>query len=196
MADIVTQRLRLRRFLLDDIESLFEITSDPNVVRYIGSGEPPSFAETQYAVNRMVEHWQRHGYGRWVVEDNETGEMLGYGGLRNLDGVPELVYLLKKNAWGKGIATEIATACLEFGFSSFGFERVLGITKPENAGSRRVLEKVGMQFQHDSVLYGYDVVVYSCTKEQFATACPITIGDAGCQILDVGESKCQVSGAG
>jgi RimJ/RimL family protein N-acetyltransferase len=130
-----------------------------------------------------------------VVEDKQTGEMLGYGGLRNLDGVPELVYLLKKSAWGKGIATEVATACLDFGFSAFGFETVLGITKPGNIGSRRVLEKVGMQFQHDSVLYGYDVVIYACTRHQFETASTITVRDASSQMLDTSESSYRMSGA-
>ena len=160
MIEIETARLHLRRFTHGDLDDLYPIFSDPEVLTFMKSGEPASRAETEYALSSIIKHWEQHGFGRWAVVDKETGKLIGYGGLRNLDGTPELVYLLARAYWGQGLATEIARAALKWGFEERHFERIVAVTRPNHAASRRVMEKVGMTYERDTRYHDVDVVLY------------------------------------
>lgn len=145
MIELETDRLRLRQFTGDDLDDLARIFANPAVTRFIGvAGETASRKETELALDSMIAHWKKTGFGRWAVVHKEAGKLIGYGGLRSFGDTAELVYLLDQPYWGKGLATELALACLRFGFIRFPFEKIVGLTKPENLRSRRVLEKVGM----------------------------------------------------
>lgn len=159
--EIETARLHLRHFTLGDLDDLYPIFSDPEVLTYMKTGEPASRAETEHALSSIIKHWEQHGFGRWAVVDKETGKLIGYGGLRNLHGTPELVYLLARDYWGRGLATEIARASLKWGFEERHFERIIAVTRPGHTASRRVMEKVGMIYERDTQYYEVDVVLYA-----------------------------------
>lgn len=161
MIEIETARLHLRHFTPGDLDDLYPIFSDPDVLTYMKTGEPASRAETERALSSIIKHWEQHGFGRWAVVDKETGKLIGYGGLRNLEGTPELVYLLARAYWGKGLATEIARASLKWGFEERHFERIVAVTRPNHAASRRIMEKVGMIYEKDARYLDVDVVLYS-----------------------------------
>jgi [ribosomal protein S5]-alanine N-acetyltransferase len=167
MEGIETARLRLRMFTPGDLDDLYPIFSDPDVVKYMNKGEPASREETEYALTSIINHWQQHGCGRWAVVSKETQKLIGYGGLRNFSGKPELVYLLAKSYWGMGLATEIAKACLRWGFEERGFESIIAVTKPDNRASRRVMEKIGMSFDRDDKFQNMDVVFYSISRDAY-----------------------------
>jgi len=160
MTEIETARLHLRRFTPGDLDDLYPIFSDPEVLTYMKTGEPASRAETEYALSSIIKHWEQHGFGRWAVVSKETGKLIGYGGLRNLDGTPELVYLLARDHWGRGLATEIARASLKWGFEERHFERIVAVTRPGHFASRRIMEKVGMIYERDTRYHDVDVVLY------------------------------------
>jgi RimJ/RimL family protein N-acetyltransferase len=167
--EIETSRLRLRPFTPADLEELSAITADPEVVRYIGDGSPLSRDETWRNLSGIINNFARRGYGRWAVVGKAGGALLGYCGLTQLPESPgvELVYLLARGAWGRGIATEASRACLRYGFEELGLERVYALTMPDNLRSRRVLERVGMRFLRDDCYYGYDCVCYAITREEW-----------------------------
>jgi ribosomal-protein-alanine N-acetyltransferase len=165
---IETERAHLRMFRDADLDELTTMFADPEVMRYVGNGEPCDRAEAKRALDSIVAHWERHGFGRWVIEGKETGEFMGYGGLRSLFGTPEVVYHLAKRHWGKGFATEMARAALDFGFNQRGFDRVVAIAKPPNAASIHVMEKLGMHFEMRTSYYGIEVVQYAISREEFA----------------------------
>lgn len=167
MACIETARLRLRMFRPDDLDQLALLFSDPDVVRYVGDGQPVDRQEAERALQSILKHWQTHGFGRWAVEDRHTRDFLGFGGLRSLFGTPEVVYHLAKANWGKGIATELAHAALRFGFEERGFERIVAIARPLNSASIHVMEKLGMQYEMHTSYYDLDVIQYGITREQF-----------------------------
>src|SRR5881394_2500710 len=144
---IETQRLRLRMFEPADVDNLAALFADPDVMRYVGNGLPAARSEAERALTSILNHWQQHGFGRWLVEDKVTREFVGYGGLRSLFGTPEVVYHLAKCHWGKGYATELARASLDFGFNQRHFERIVAIAKPLNAASIHVMKKIGMRFE-------------------------------------------------
>lgn len=148
MLTMETDRLRLRQFTPDDLDDVARLFANPDVMRFMGvAGETHSTAEAEKALLSIIAHWQRHGFGRWAVIHQAHEKLIGYGGLRSFGHNAELVYLLDQPYWGQGLATELATACLKFGFESRRFDEIVALIKPGNAASRRVLEKIGLRYQ-------------------------------------------------
>ena len=170
MPEIETDRLLLRQFKADDLDALAELFADPEVVKYLGSGEPASRAETDAALRSMIAHWERHGFGRWASVYKPTGALIGYGGLRSFHGEPELVYLLGQSYWRHGLATEMARACLKFGFEELAFERVIAMARTQNVRSHRVMERSGMRFERADNSCGMDVVCYGLSRDAYLSA--------------------------
>jgi len=164
---IETARLRLRMFRLDDLDDLAAMFADPEVMRYVADGKPVNREEASKALESIINHWRRHGFGRWAVEDKNTGQFVGFGGLRSLFGKPEVVYHFAKAHWGKGFATELARASLKYGFETHRFERIVAIAKPGNTASIHVMEKLGMRYEKHASYYGIDVIQYAITREEF-----------------------------
>ena len=160
MKEIETDRLLLRQFTMADLDELSPIFGDPEVVRYLGSGKPATRAETERALDTIIQHWERHGFGRWAVVCKRTRQLIGYGGLRNFHGTPELVYLLARRFWGIGLATEIARAALKYGFEELHFEHIMAMACVANTASHHVMEKVGMSFEKRAHIYDMDIVCY------------------------------------
>ncbi len=109
--------------------------------------EPGSIA---YLDKHLV-HWAEHGFGFWMVRHTGTGAMIGLAGLRNLtlDGTAELEagYGFLPAWWGQGLATEMASACIEQGFAHLDFPSIVALVHPDNAASRHVLTKLGFQYE-------------------------------------------------
>ncbi|HWP55311.1 MAG TPA: GNAT family N-acetyltransferase [Pyrinomonadaceae bacterium] len=164
---IETERLRLRMLRDSDLDDLAALFADPDVMRYVGSGQPIERSEAQKALTSIAAHWNRHGFGRWAVEDKNTREFIGYGGLRSLFGTPEVVYHFARQHWGKGLATEVARASLNFGFNVKGFDRIVAIAKPANTASIHVMEKIGMHFERQTSYYDIEVVEYAINSQEF-----------------------------
>jgi len=169
MHEIETARLRLRQFTHADLADLARIVADPLVMKYLGRVPGPlTPAEAAAFLDSMIEHWARHGFGRWAVVEKVGGRLIGCAGLRSHEGGAELVYLLDKDYWGEGRATEIALACLRHGFGVHRFGRIVGFARPANRASRRVMEKAGLRYAGEIVAYGVRVVRYEITREEFA----------------------------
>lgn len=164
---IETVRLRLRMFRQEDLDDLAALFADPDVMRYVADGQPAGREEAHKALDSIIEHWRRHGFGRWAVEDKSTREFVGFGGLRNLFGMPEVVYHFATAHWGKGFATEMAWAGLKYGFETHGFDRIVAVAKPDNAASIHVMEKLGMRFEKQTSYYDIAVVQYAIDREEF-----------------------------
>ena len=167
MPSIETDRLLLRMIRADDLDHLAALLADPDVVKYVGDGKPAGRDEAERALESIIKHWGTHGFGRWAVIEKRSGEFIGFGGLRSLFGTPEVVYHLAKAHWGKGYASELAHASLRFGFEVRGHDRIVAITKPLNAASIHVMNKLGMRFEKNARYYDIDVVQYEITREEF-----------------------------
>jgi RimJ/RimL family protein N-acetyltransferase len=147
-----TERLVLRRFTEADVENLYELDSDPDVMRFINGGKPtPRDVIQNEVLPRFLHYYERFAaYGFWAAIERSTGEFLGWFHFRPAEGKsldePELGYRLRKSAWGKGYATEGARALIRMGFVELGVRRVFATTMTVNRGSRRVMEKAGLKF--------------------------------------------------
>jgi ribosomal-protein-alanine N-acetyltransferase len=157
---ILTDRLRLRALREEDFEALFAVYSDPRVEAWIGSH---SRSEVANELRYHAAHQAQHGWAFWAVEERESGRFLGDCGLQPLEHrgpEVELGYELHPDVWGRGLATEAASAVLAAAFGPLAFHRVVAVVKPHHAASRRVLEKAGMTRAGRRTAYREEMVLY------------------------------------
>jgi RimJ/RimL family protein N-acetyltransferase len=168
--EVETARLRLRPFTLEDLDALWHIATDAEVMRYIGDGHTLTREETRWNLTNLIDAFERRGYGRWAVEKKDGGRLIGYCGFAHgIEEVgAELVYLLARREWGNGIALEAASASLCYGFGTLGFHSIAALTRPDNWRSRRVMERLGMSFERDACYHGYSCVCYRLAREDWS----------------------------
>ena len=185
-----TPRLALRQLTEDDVDNLFDLNSDPEVMRYITGGRPTPREEIrdQIIPFYLAVYDRLDRLGLWAAESAATGEFLGWFHFRagpdtDITNV-ELGYRLRRSAWNQGYATEGSRALISMGFTDLSVERVWAHTMTVNAGSRHVLEKCGLSVVRTIPYEGTDViegaehgeVEYALIKPEWETR---TAGDAG-----------------
>src|SRR5688572_20344050 len=155
-----------------------EINSDPQVAQWLGPIEP---SRTRERIAAWSEHWQRHGFGLWAVDEKARETFIGRVGLvhhedwRASDHDAEIGWTLAADTWGRGYATEAARAALEFA-RELGLRRIVSITLPDNTRSRRVMEKLGLVYQGDAHWRGLDHVWYAIDLQPTRSRCPKGLG--------------------
>jgi ribosomal-protein-alanine N-acetyltransferase len=163
-----TDRLIVRAFVAEDFDRLYALRADEEVARYLGGTE--NLAEkVATRLRYYVEHHARHGYAMGVASLRSSPGMIGWGGLQHLDDGAEIEvgYAFARAHWGRGYATELATAWLRYGFEHLGLERIVAVADPENVASRHVMEKLGMTYEKNIIHYGHDTVYYAVSRERF-----------------------------
>lgn len=172
MREIETVRLKFRRFTPDDLNELSAIRGDPDVMTYIGAGKPESVEQAQTVLNRFLAHWDQYGFGRWATIERETNKLIGWCGLSYLEsnGDVEIGYGFAKSHWGKGLASEAAASILKWGFEDLGLDRIVAVAWPENAVSRRVMERLGMKYVKMASHHRTEVVYYAISREEYLAA--------------------------
>ncbi len=139
---LLTDRLAIRGFELADQRAMRAIYADPLVMAHIDTrGEDPSTWVAAY-----VRHQRERGYGFWAIEERSSGELIGEVGVAPLDGLGpqlELGYLLRRDRWGRGLATEAARACVEAAFGQLQVDELVAIVDVGNDASLRVARRLG-----------------------------------------------------
>ena len=142
-----TQRLTLRRFTLDDLDLHCALTSDPEVMRYVGGVK--TRAETEELLRtRIVAYYDEHpGLGVWATLEKATGACVGMHLINHIQGesLIQVGYSLFPRYWGRGYATEMTMGVLRYGFEQLGLPQINAITDFPNIVSQRVLMKAGLQ---------------------------------------------------
>ncbi len=174
-----TPRLLLRPWTPGDVEALFEILQEPDLLRYFPNPDPPGRDIVETYINRQLAHWKEFGYGHWAVILPEEDQVLGWNGLEFLPelGECEVAYLLSRRVWGRGYATESARAALRFGFERAGLGSIIGLVHPENEASIRVLKKCGLSFVDRINLWRMDLYRYRLGRGVFENLCAATSQD-------------------
>lgn len=170
MVLIETERLILRESVVDDAPDLFEMNSDPEVLKYTGDVAFKSVEETEELI-RNYKDYEKYGYGRWTTIVKATNEVIGFCGLKYLEDIHEtdLGYRWKRQHWGKGYATEAGKACLWYGFEKLGLEQIMAQVLEENKASIRVLEKIGMTYWKQPGTDENPGLFYRIRREEFLT---------------------------
>ena len=149
-----TERLLLREMLPSDDVGMFELNSNPEVHRFLGNKPQTSIEQSREWIVDIRQQYLVNGIGRWSVVLKETGEFIGWCGLkieRHINGHDQfydLGYRFIQKHWGKGYAYESAQAWLEVGFNEMNLEVINAYVDADHLASRRVLEKCGLQLMN------------------------------------------------
>ena len=162
-----TERLLLRRFTKRDVNAVFAMRSDAEMMRFIRA--PQNRQESVNWLKLVSNLWETEKIGFCAVIENRSGALIGWCGLWRLNetGETEVGYAIAREFWGRGLATEAAGAFLAYGFETLKLDKIAAVAAAENTGSRRVMEKLGMSFDYTGTFYGRDLVHYSITREKF-----------------------------
>lgn len=151
-----TARLDAERLTLDHWDDLRRMDQDVRFMAELGGVRDA--AGTLAYLERNLAHWAAHGFGLWILRERDVGAVIGRAVLRHLDvdGIDEVEtgYGFLPDLWGRGLATEIARACVSIGRQQLGLTSVIGITAPTNAASQQVMRKAGLQYERDFVHAG------------------------------------------
>jgi RimJ/RimL family protein N-acetyltransferase len=159
MVIVKTERLILRYFEPIDSEAMMDVFGDAEVMRFGDGVQTREWVEAW--LRTCLENYQRRGFGPYAVVEQSTGDVIGYCGLfyfPDMHGQPEieLGYRLRRAAWGQGYATEAARLVRDYAFHTLHIKRLIALIDPDNVPSIRVAEKIGMHYESEVMLEGYD----------------------------------------
>ena len=177
-----TQRLLAQRLDERHLDQMARFNADPEIMQWLHSVR--SVEETRAWIAECVDpHWDQYGYGVFALFEKESEcdasggrELVGRAGLERVaddvgdalddPGAVELLYALAPAYWGRGYATEIARTLSSLALGSLDLESVVAYTRPDNAASRRVMEKAGFVYEHDIVHAELPHVLYRRSRDQ------------------------------
>ena len=160
-----TARLRGERLREDHFETLSALHQDAKVMATLGGLR--TTRETRVFLGKQLAHWDEHGFGLLIFCAKADGAFVARAGLRRLhiggrDEV-ELAYVVAADHWGRGYATELGRALLEYGFCDLGLAEIACYTGQCNAASRRVMEKLGFVYERELLHDDGQCVLYRMT---------------------------------
>ena len=150
MSPIETERLALRRLTLNDAAFVLRLLNDPSFIQSIGDRGIRTLEGAQdYLRKKTLASYERHGAGMGLVSLKFDGTPIGICGLFKRDPDPdfELGFAFLPPFWGKGYAVEAAAAAIADARRALGVNRIIAATSRRNAGSVKVLEKLGLRFE-------------------------------------------------
>ncbi len=155
-----TLRFHLREKQISDANDMYLLNANPEVIQHTGDAAFKDVNEAEDFIKKY-NHFRNHGFGRWVIEDKDRKQYIGWCGLKkHPNGMIDLGYRIKKEHWSKGIATECAAACLKYGFQTLEMKEIVGRSVRANLASIRILEKIGMQYWKDDTCDGLPNAVW------------------------------------
>src|SRR5690349_1624069 len=160
---IQTDRLILRPFEPSDAKAAFGWFGDPVVMQFTPAGPDKSVEATRARLVGYQNHQKAHGFSKWLILERDSGVAIGDSGLLVLQdyGWVDLGFRFVQPYWGKGLATEVASAWVRTAFDDLGVTRLGAFVHPQNVASNRVLQKVGFSEQRREMVMGMDSIVFS-----------------------------------
>jgi RimJ/RimL family protein N-acetyltransferase len=166
---IKTEHLTLRPLTMKDLDPMFRVFSEPDILKYFPNPNPPTIDRVQKMIENQIQHWREYDLGWWAVVPHGETELAGWNGLQYLPETneTEVGYMLSRTFWGKGYSTEGAYAGLKYGFKNLRLDQIVGLTHPENIASQRVLLKCGMNFTYQAKYFGMEMLRFQIAREEF-----------------------------
>lgn len=170
---IETERMMLRPFVIADTAAVFEFGAHPEVGKYTGDELLTDTEQAKVIITNVFHSdYKKYGYGRWAAVYKPNNKVIGFAGLKYLPEFDEtdIGFRFLPEYWNKGICTEISIEIIKYGFETLNLNRIIGIADPQNIGSNKVLQKIGLQFyksdnyDESSNIYNW----YEITKEQYS----------------------------
>ena len=161
-----TPRLLLRQFTLEDLDGLAALYADPAVMTFLGG--PRSYERAQQHLMQIMQHYEEYGFGLWATVHKGDRQLMGRCGL-----IPQVIagkseveigYLLAKEYWGQGLASEVAAAIRDYGFNTVSCDRLISLIDPQNFASQKVAQRAGLTYERDVMLAGKTYQTYAIHK--------------------------------
>jgi len=149
VSEIETDRLVLRRLCVDDAPFILGLLNEPSFLRFIGDKGVRTLDDARgYIVNQQIASYERFGFGLYLTARKQDGASIGICGLVKRDSLDDvdIGFAFAPAFWSQGYAAESASAVVAHATRVLGLPRVVAITNPDNIGSIKVLEKVGLRF--------------------------------------------------
>ena len=171
---IETERLLLRELLESDAEKMFEMDSNPNLHIFVGKKPLKHIDETLEHIRLIQQQYRDFGIGRWAVVLKETGEFIGWSGIKFItneinkyQNFYEIGYRFNEKHWGKGYATESGKAFIDYAFNTMNVDSVYAYADEGNENSRKILEKLGLKYINSFEYEGETEVWYEIKNPKF-----------------------------
>lgn len=164
---IETERLILRPFTLDDAEASLEMSQDPEVMKFLGGVDTSSVEEHRKMLKKVpLDDYEKYGFGRFAMIHKETGEYMGFTGLKYIAELDEvdIGYRIKRKFWRQGYSYEAALPSMDFGFNELGLDRIIALANPNNVASVNLMKKLGLIYEKDIHIYDENAVYYAINK--------------------------------
>lgn len=158
---VETERLRLCAFAAADLDAYAAMCADVEVMRFVGDGGPIDRDAAWRQMALFLGHWALRGFGMWALEERASGRLVGRAGYYQPEGWPgsELGWLLARDRWGRGLATEACRAALGRR-AAFGIERLISLIRPGNVRSAAVAARLGATLARTVDFLGAPVQVW------------------------------------
>ena len=161
-----TPRLILRQLTLDDVDDLATINADPVVIKFFSGTY--TYERTKQWIEKIIDSYEQRGWSLWATIHKADNKFIGRCGLmpQLVDGQREIEigYMLAKEYWGRGLATEAAVASRNYGFEQLRSDRLISLIDPGNIASQKVAMKVGLTYEKDATMWEKTVRVYTIHK--------------------------------
>ncbi|MFG6415677.1 GNAT family N-acetyltransferase [Roseateles sp. DC23W] len=149
---MVTRRLVLRPPRSSDLDLLMALYADPAVTRFCAAATPHGRQATEAQLQAWLAHWQTHGFGHWAIAEREQpDQLIGFGGLMHRSVADHsglfLYYRITPQAWGRGLASEMAQYAMAQAFEQRREGSVVAAVLPSNAPTRKTLERLGLRLK-------------------------------------------------
>jgi RimJ/RimL family protein N-acetyltransferase len=150
MPTLMTKRLLLRQWQQDDLAPFVEMSADPEVMAYIGDGTPRTNKEAAASFNQIRKGWAKSPFGLFAIELLDNQQFIGFCGLSEPTFLPEVLpsvelgWRLRRDMWGRGLASEASSAVADWAFDTLNQQRLVSVIHVNNLASRKLAEGLGM----------------------------------------------------
>jgi ribosomal-protein-alanine N-acetyltransferase len=171
-----TRRTILREIIMEDVNPFFEMDSDPEVHKYLGTRPVENRDQIVETIHYVRQQYIDNGIGRWAIVDKSTNQFIGWTGLKlvkdlinNRTNYYDLGYRLIRKYWGQGFATESAKASLHYGFDTLNLNEIIATVNCENTSSNVIAGKLGFTLSETFYLHELKHNWYKINKDEWTS---------------------------
>ncbi|MEK2645031.1 GNAT family N-acetyltransferase [Bdellovibrio sp. BCCA] len=170
---IETERLEIKPWLESQTQDFFNLTQDNGFnLHLITIYRQTDHASALNWIRTSIQLYNETRLGKWGVWEKSTGSLIGIGGLTpwqyNNENLVDITYRLRETAWGKGYGLEIAKALCDHAFQKLNLSEITATVTPDNAASKKILEKLGMKFDRRILLLDVETDLFRLKKADFS----------------------------
>jgi len=161
---IDTERLQMREFTLDDVDAVYEFSTNTDVTRFTGDeGEVKNKKDAENLIKSIwLAEYEKYGYARYALIHKGDQKVIGFCGVKYIPefDLPDIGYRMLPEYWGKGLGTEAVRAALKYARTELGLNKIIGEVVKENTASNKLLLKVGLRLVDTYEKYGFTINRY------------------------------------